>query len=222
MPCSQESYPEEIMTSAHSVRSNYHPGGPQPIKEALLELADDFAQRKKASGPNKLVGIATGFSDLDSCISGIRPGSLVVIASRPSVGKTTLAMNIASYVAVNNKLPVLMFSMDISAIAMASRLVSHVGKIEVRNLRTGNLNEPDENDFYAAVSKLSDMPLVIDETNALTVEEIAVRTYHVFRQWNGLSLIVIDHLQLIEPIDSGNGAPANYEEVMVRALVSSI
>lgn len=156
------------MPSTHSI-SNFQINNPRLIKEALRELVDDLALRKDAGGQSKLAGIDTGFPDLDICLSGIRPGSLVVIASRPSVGKTTLAMNIASHVALNNKLPVLMFSLDISAIAMASRLVGHIGKIETRKLRTRDLDEVDQQNLDSALNKLEQAPLYIDETNALTI-----------------------------------------------------
>ncbi len=206
------------------ISKDFKPNGPRPIKDALQELVDDLARKTNADGTSQFAGIGTGFPDLDHCIAGIRPGSLVVIAARPSMGKTTLVINIAAHVALNNKLPVLTFSMDLSAIAMASRLVGYIGKIETRKLHTGDLNGADQRNLDAALKKLKQLPLYIDETNALTVEEIIVRTRYVSRQWGGLSLIVIDYLQLIEPIGYDEGSAANYEEVMssLKALAREI
>jgi replicative DNA helicase len=211
------------MLSTH-FSSDFQTDSPRLIKDALQELVDDLARKTNADGLSQLAGIGTGFSDLDHCISGIRPGSLVVIASRPSMGKTTLVMNIAAHVALNNKMPVLVFSMDLSAIAMASRLVSYIGKIETRRLRTGDIDKADQQNLDAALNKLKQAPLYIDETNALTVEEIIIRTRYVSRQWGGLGLIVIDYLQLIEPIGSEENSAANYEETMhsLKALAREI
>jgi replicative DNA helicase len=184
------------------------------ISEALQELVDDLGQREAADGPQIFAGIETGFSDLDSITSGMRTGSLIVIASRPAIGKTTLALNIASHVALNAKLPVLMFSLELSEIALASRLVSQVGKIEMQKLLTGDLDETDRKNFDTAMGKLKDAPLYVDETSALTVDEIIFSTRDFIAKNGRLGLIIIDYLQLMEPISSGDGGTENYEEVM--------
>lgn len=187
---------------------------PRPIIEAMQELVDDLNRRRNSSESKKLARVETGFSDLDRHTSGMRPGSLIVIASRPSMGKSTFALNIASHVALNAKLPVLMFSMELSAIAIASKLLSKVGKIETWKLRTGDLDETDRRNLDAAKGKLEDVPLIVDETTALSTEEIIAKSQHIIAQNGKLGLIVIDYLQLMEPFSSDEGNNDSYEEVM--------
>lgn len=187
---------------------------PRQISEALQELADDLDRRKSTDGSFKLAGVETGFPDLDHLISGMRPGSLIVIASRPAMGKSTFALNIASHIALNAKLPVLIFSMDLSAITMASKLVSQMGEIEMAKLRTGDMDDTDRKNLDAAKKILKDVPLIVDETTSLTVEEIIAKSRDVIAQNGRLGLIVIDYLQLMEPISSKDGSIDSYEEVM--------
>ncbi|MDZ4200691.1 MAG: DnaB-like helicase C-terminal domain-containing protein [Gallionella sp.] len=187
---------------------------PRPISEALQELVDDLNRRRSAGDSITLAGIETGFSDLDRHTSGMRPGSLIVIASRPSMGKSTFTLNIASHVAMKTKLPVLMFSMELSAIAMASKLLSQVGKIETWKLRTADLDENDRKNLDAAKEMLKDVPLIVDETTALTAEEIIAKSRDVIARNGRLGLIVIDYLQLMEPISSEDGTTDSYEKVM--------
>lgn len=187
---------------------------PLPISGALQELVDDMGRQVNSNGSRKFSGIETGFSDLDSCISGMRPGSLIVIASRPSMGKTTFAMNIASHVALNAKFPVLMFSMDLSSIAIAGRLASQIGGIETYKLRTGELDEADHKNLDGAIEKLRDNPFFIVDTPSLAVQEIIVQSQDFITHHGKPRLIIIDHLQLIETIGSVGNAVEAYEEVM--------
>lgn len=187
---------------------------PRQINEALQELIDDLARRNSTDYSLKFAGIETGFSDLDQHTSGMRPGSLIVIASRPSMGKSTFALNIAYHVTLKAQLPVLMFSMELSAISVASKLVSQIAKIEMARLRTGDMDEADLKNLDAAKKILQELPLIVDETTALTVEEIIAKSRSVISQSGRLGLIVIDYLQLMDIISSEGGANDSYETVL--------
>lgn len=197
---------------------------PRQISEALQGLV----RGKSTNDSIKLPRFETGFSDLDRCISGMRTGSLIVIASRPLMGKSTFSLNIAAHVALNLNLPVLMFSMELSAMAIASKLVSQIGKIEMVKLHTGCLDEINRKNLDAALKKLKDTPLFIDETTSLTVEEIIAKSRDVIAQKGRLGLIVIDSIQLMEHISSedteDNNITQDYEKVMslLKAMAREI
>ena len=189
--------------------------GPQRISDALQDMVADLDRRQDSDDPHKVIGIRTGFAELDQITSGMRPGSLIVIASRPAVGKSTLALNIASHVALNVKLPVLVFSMEMSAMAVATKLTSQIGNIETTQFRTGKLDENDQQHLDAALKKLEDAPFYVDDVPSLTVEDILSRTRDVIAQRGHLGLIVIDYLQLMDPIYSSyNRSVKDYEWVM--------
>lgn len=187
---------------------------PQRISGALQDMVADINRRKTSDDPHKVLGIRTGFADLDQIISGIRPGSLIVIASRPSMGKSTLALNIASHVALSIKLPVLMFNMQMSAMAVATKLTSQIGGIETTHFRTGELDKNELQSLDAALDKLKEVQFFVDETPSLTVEEILSRTHDVVTQQGRLGLIVIDSLQLIDPIYADDNSVKNHELVL--------
>ena len=210
------------MPSIHDI--DYLNNRPCQINEVLLELNDEINRRKSSSGQNILSGIETGFTDLDRLMTGMRPGSLIVVASRPAMGKFIFALNMASHVALEAKLPVLVFSMEASSVSVASRLISQVGTIEMKKLRTGDLDETDQRHFVAAQEKIKDAQLFISESPSLTVEEIIAKTREVMTQHGRLGLVVIDYLQLIDPIALGDGNPEDYLEVMasLKALAREI
>jgi len=185
------------------------------ISEVLHEFVRDMAlKRNPEDDSQKLAGIETGFDELDRMTSGLRRGSLIVIASRPSMGKTTLALNIASHMVLNSKLPALMFRLECSAIEMAMRLISQVGNIETQKLQTGVLDEFDHEAVNAAIVKMQGLPLYIDESPAQTVDEI-ISACHEVRARNGeLGLVVIDDLQSIGATNRENRGAEGKEEVM--------
>lgn len=197
---------------------------PHQINNALQELVNDLNRRNAADGSSKLDQFETGFTDLDQFISGTRRGSLIVVASRPAMGKTTFALNIASHVALNTKAPVLIFSMELSEIAIASKLVSQVGKVATHKLRTGNLDEIDRQHLDAAIENLRDAPIFVDETACLTAEKVIARTRDIIVRQGRLGLIVIDHLQSMAPISSGDSTAGEYEEVLssIKTLAREI
>ena len=144
-----------------------------------------------------MTGIATGFTDLDSMTSGMQPGELIIVAGRPSMGKTALAINIAEHVALEGARPVAIFSMEMGGTQLAMRMIGSVGLLNQHTLRTGRLEDDDWSRMTHALGRLNDAPIFIDETAALNAMELRSRARRLHRQNGGLGLIVVDYLQLM-------------------------
>lgn len=172
--------------------------GSGPVKiSTLLAKTTDRIDALFHSG-NEITGVATGYLDLDRMTSGLQPGDLVIIAGRPSMGKTTFAINIAEYVAIDGKKPVLIFSLEMPAESLTMRMMSSLGRIDQHKIRTGKLNDDDWPRIANAVSLLSNANMYIDDTPALTPHEVRSRSRRIAREHkNELGLIVIDYLQLM-------------------------
>ncbi|OAD22352.1 replicative DNA helicase [Candidatus Thiomargarita nelsonii] len=161
-------------------------------------LEDALARMEMLAEQNKVItGLSTGFDDLDKITSGLQRSDLIIIAARPSMGKTSFAMNLAEHAALNAKLPVGIFSMEMSSEQLGMRLISSLGKIDLRKVRTGNLEETGWGQTVEAVSQLTDSYLFIDETPALTPTELRSRARRLARDKGKLGLIVVDYLQLM-------------------------
>lgn len=143
-------------------------------------------------------GLVTGFTDLDNMTSGLQKGDLVIVAGRPSMGKTTLAMNIAEYAAIKSQKPILIFSMEMPDEALAMRMLSSLGRIDQHKIRTGKLEEEDWPRIASAVSILSEVQLFVDDTPSMTPAEILARSRRLIRSHGEVALIVIDYLQLMQ------------------------
>ncbi len=169
--------------------------GPQNIKSLLTEAVDriDHLYRSESA----LIGISTGYHDLDEMTSGFQASDLIIIAGRPSMGKTAFAMNIVEHAAVHEKRAVLVFSMEMSGSSLAMRLMSSLGKIDQHKVRTGKLEEHDWENLTEALGKLSEAPIFIDDTPALSPAEVRSRARRVAREHN-LGMIVVDYLQLMQ------------------------
>ncbi|MCH9742657.1 MAG: replicative DNA helicase [Proteobacteria bacterium] len=146
--------------------------------------------------PNQVTGIQTFYSDFDDKTAGLQKGDLVIVAGRPSMGKTTFAMNIAENVAVRGKKAVAVFSLEMPGEQLMMRMISSVGRIEANKLRTGQLSQQDWHSLTGAISKLSDAPIFVDETAALSPLELRARARRLKRE-HDIGLIVIDYLQLM-------------------------
>jgi replicative DNA helicase len=167
---------------------------------ALLERVDELDK----NGSEEVTGIRTGFYDLDRMLAGLQKGDLLVLAARPSMGKTAFALNIAEHVAVEEGLPVAVFSMEMGASQLALRLVGSLGRIDQQHLRTGRLNPDEWERLPAAATKLAAAPMFIDESAGLNPAELRARARRLARQYGGtLGLIVVDYLQLMSGT-SGN------------------
>jgi replicative DNA helicase len=164
----------------------------------LIDRVNELAQ----NGAEEVTGVRTGFYDLDRMTAGLQKGDLIVLAARPSMGKTALAINIAEHVAVAEELPVVVFSMEMGAAQLALRMVGSIGRIDQTHLRTGALRDDEWSRLPDAVDKLGKARLYIDETPALSPGEVRARARRMARQFGGtLGLIVVDYLQLM----SGSG-----------------
>ncbi len=161
----------------------------------VVELLDRVEEMSK--NPNDITGVPTGFYDLDKNTSGLQPGDLIILAARPSMGKTALAINIAEHVALNEGLPVAVFSMEMGASQLAVRMVGSIGRIDQGHLRTGKLTDDEWPRLTEAIEKLRNISLHIDETPGLSVSELRANARRLARQCGKLGLIVVDYLQLM-------------------------
>jgi replicative DNA helicase len=161
----------------------------------VVQLLDRV--QEMADNPNDITGVPTGFHDLDRMTSGLQAGDLVILAARPSMGKTSLAINIAEHVALNEGLPVAVFSMEMGASQLAVRIVGSIGRIDQTHLRTGRLTDDEWPRLTEAIEKLRNVSLHIDETPGLTTSELRANARRLARQCGKLGMIVVDYLQLM-------------------------
>ncbi len=166
--------------------------GMDSLVVALLDRVQEMADN-----PNDVTGVPTGFYDLDKMTAGFQAGDLIVLAARPSMGKTALAINIAEHVALNEGLPVAVFSMEMGAAQLAVRIVGSIGRINQSNLRTGKLTDEEWPRLTEAIEKLRNISLHIDESAGLTSTELRANARRLARQCGQLGLIVVDYLQLM-------------------------
>ena len=176
--------------------------GFQEMSTLVVNLMDRV--QEMADNPNDITGVPTGFYDLDRMTSGLQGGDLVVLAARPSMGKTAFAINIAEHVAMNEGLPVAVFSMEMGAAQLAVRIVGSIGRIDQGHLRTGKLTDEEWPRLTEAIEKLRDISLHIDETAGLTAAELRASARRLARSCGKLGLIVVDYLQLMSGSSSDN------------------
>ena len=169
--------------------------GFQAMDTLVVALLDRVTEM--ADNPNDVTGVPTGFYDLDRLTAGFQAGDLIVLAARPSMGKTALAINIAEHVALNEGLPVAVFSMEMGAAQLAVRIVGSIGRIDQSHLRTGKLTDEEWPRLTEAIEKLRTISLHIDETAGLTSSELRANARRLSRKCGKLGLIVVDYLQLM-------------------------
>jgi replicative DNA helicase len=165
------------------------------IKDVLSKTQQDLERLSENKG--EITGLATGWYDFDRLTTGLHPNELIIIAARPAMGKTAFALNLATHVAMTQEKSVAVFNMEMSAEQLAMRILSALGQLEGFKLRTGNLMNNDWKRINEAVSQLSNTNLVIDDTPGITIGEIRAKCRRLASSEKGLSLIVIDYLQLI-------------------------
>jgi len=171
----------------------------QPINTLLTQAVDRIDQLFRSESP--YTGVPTGFTDLDGMTSGLQAGDLVIIAGRPSMGKTSLAMNIAENAAVGHKTPVAIFSLEMPGSQLAMRMMASLGRINAHKVRTGKLDDDDWPRLTSAVSLLNDAPLYIDDTAGITPMELRARARRLKRE-HGLGMIIVDYLQLMQSTET--------------------
>lgn len=177
--------------------------GFQSLDNLVIDLLDKV--QEMADNPADVTGVPTGFADLDRMTSGLQAGDMIVLAARPSMGKTSFAVNIAEHVALNEGLPVAIFSMEMGAAQLAVRIVGSIGRVNQGNLRTGKLTDDEWPRLTEAIERLRTVSLHIDETPGLSPGELRANARRLARQCGKLGLIVVDYLQLM----SGSGSAAS-------------
>ena len=165
--------------------------GMKELVTSAIKIIEDFHKRQGA-----LSGVSTGFGDFDKMTNGLHAGDMVVIAARPSMGKTSLAMNIAEHVCVNEKLPVGVFSLEMTSESLVMRMLCSLAKVNMKTIRDGFMTEGDMRRLFQAASKLSKAPLHIDDTPGLSILQMRARARRMWQQ-HGIKLFVIDYLQLL-------------------------
>lgn len=181
-----------------------------------------IVQRYESRG--QLTGVSTGFTDLDRVTAGLQPSDLIIVAARPSMGKTAMALNIAESAGVTTKKAVLVFSMEMSASQLGLRLISSMGRIDAQHLRTGDLSEEDWPRVTDAVAKLTSARIFIDDTPSLSPGELRSRARRIHREQGGLALIVIDYLQLMQVPGSSENRATEISEISrsLKALAKEL
>ena len=176
----------------------------------VVERVDDLYQNPN---PSDVTGVPSGFFDLDQKTAGMHAGDLLIIAGRPSMGKTSLALNIAEYVAITERLPVAIFSMEMGAEQLAMRVLCSVGRLDAQRVRTGRLNEDDWGRLTQAMALTKEAQIHIDETPALNPLELRSRARRLSRQYGKLGLIVVDYLQLMSASSTGENRTTEISEI---------
>lgn len=192
-----------------------------PLKDILPATIDRLDELQSSEG--HITGAPTGFDDLDRMTAGLHPGDLVIIAGRPSMGKTSLAMNIAEHIAISAGEPVAIFSMEMSAEQLSFRMISSLGRVNQSHLRTGNFSDEDWHRINSAVSVMSNASIFIDDTPALNPTEVRARSRRLKRE-HGLGLIVVDYLQLMQVSGSGENRATEISEISrsLKALAKEL
>ena len=171
--------------------------GFSPIKPLLAKAIDRIEMLFQKDG--HITGASTGFTDFDDMTSGMQPSDLVIVAGRPSMGKTTFAMNIAEHVAIKEQVPVAVFSMEMPGEQLAMRMISSLGRIDQHRVRTGKLEDDEWPRMTSAINILAETKLYIDDTPAMTPTEVRARCRRLARENDGkLGLVVLDYLQLMQ------------------------
>jgi replicative DNA helicase len=196
-------------------------GGFTPLKDLLVKAVDRIDALFQQDNP--ITGIATGFSDLDEMTSGLQRSDLVIVAGRPSMGKTSFAMNMAEHAAIRDKIPVAVFSMEMPGEQLAMRLMSSLGRIDQHKVRTGKLGDDDWPRLTSSVGLLAEAPVFIDDTPALTPTELRARARRLKRE-HDLGLIVIDYLQLMQVPGGGENRATEISEISrsLKALAKEL
>jgi len=191
------------------------------LKEILPETIDRLDVLSNTEGD--ITGIPTGYSEMDEKTAGLQRGDLIIIAGRPSMGKSTLAVNIAENAAIAHRVPTAIFSMEMSAEQLSFRMIGSIGRVNQAHLRTGNLTDEDWSRIDSAVSIMSDAPLFIDDAPALSPTQVRARARRLKRE-HDLGLIVIDYLQLMQVTGTKENRATEISEISrsLKALAKEL
>jgi replicative DNA helicase len=192
-----------------------------PVRAAMVEAFEQLRQRYENQGA--ITGLPSGYHDLDQLTSGLQNSDLLILAARPAMGKTTLALNIAEYAALKTKKAVAVYSMEMSSSQLAFRLISSIGRINAQRLKTGMLEDEDWSRVNMAIKMLSDAKIFIDDTPALSPYDLAFRARRLKRE-HDLGLIVVDYLQLMQVPGNKEGRVSEVSEISrsLKALAKEL
>jgi replicative DNA helicase len=209
----------EIAESGSRSKQGFH--DLKPLLTQVVERIEELYNRDSAT---EVTGVPTGFVDVDRMTSGLQPGDLVIIAGRPSMGKTAFALNIAEHVALAEKQAVAVFSMEMGGTQLAMRLLGSVGRLDHHKIRTGRLQDEDWPRLTDALGQLDGARIFIDETAALNALELRARARRLYRQCGGLGLVVVDYLQLMSASSQGENRATEISEISrsLKALAKEL
>jgi len=196
--------------------------------QAITPLLGDVVERIEVlynrENPSDITGLATGFHDLDKMTSGLQAGDMIVVAGRPSMGKTAFALNIAEHVGMELRQPVAIFSLEMSGPQLAMRFLSSAGRLDQKKIRTGQLNDEDWEKMSMALGKLHEAPIHIDETGAINASDLRARARRLYRQCGHLGLIVIDYIQLMTSTKDNENRATEISEISrsIKALAKEL
>lgn len=190
-----------------SISEGTHSNAPKDIRDIVKEAFDRVLELSESK--SDVVGLPTGYIELDRVTHGFQSEQFIVIAARPAVGKTAFALNIAQNAATKAKVPVLLFSLEMNALDLVNRMICAEGNIHASNLRTGQLTDDEWNSLTVAIDTLRDSRIFIDDTAGIKVSEIFAKSRRLKQQYPDLGLIVIDYIQLIE----GSGRESRQQEI---------
>ena len=193
-----------------------------PVKSLLAKAVDRIEKLFQMEG--SITGVSTGFKDFDDKTSGLQSSDLIIVAGRPSMGKTSFAMNIAEHVAIKGDKPVAVFSMEMPGEQLAMRMMSSLGRIDQHKVRTGNLDDDEWPRMTSAINLLDKAKLFIDDTAALSPLEVRARTRRLTREHGQLGLIVLDYLQLMQSPGYGENRVAEISNISrsLKALAKEL
>jgi len=182
----------------------------KPLLAHVVERIDELFARDST---NDVTGVPTGMLDLDRMTSGLQEGDLIIVAGRPSMGKTAFSVNIGENVAIDSGLPVAIFSMEMGGTQLAMRMLGSVGRIDQQRLKTGRLKDEDWPKLTSAIQRMNDAPIFIDETPALSSIELRSRARRLARKCGKLGLIIVDYLQLMSANAPGENRATEISEI---------
>lgn len=201
-----------------------HASGFVPIQPILGKVVERIQELYDRDNPADITGVPCGFTDLDAITSGLQATDMLIVAGRPAMGKTTFALNIAEHVAIEQGLPVAIFSMEMPGTQLAMRFIASVGRLNQQHLRTGRLSDDDWQRLTYALGKLHEAKIYIDETPGINPIDLRARSRRLARQYGTLGLIVIDYLQLMTSTREADNRAAELSEISrsVKSLAKEL
>ena len=198
--------------------------GFKDIKQELARVFQRLDQLYHSDNKSGITGVPTGLVDLDQMTAGLQPGDLIIVAGRPSMGKTALALNFAEHVAMDIGMPVAIFSMEMSGMQLAARVLGSIARVDQHKMRTARLSDEEWQRLSHAMGRLHEAPVFIDETPALNALELRARARRLKRQCGKLGLLMVDYLQLMSASTHGENRATEISEISrsLKALAKEL